>query len=107
MGVVGLGDSLVTPAMAEGVTGFLLTWSAVFGVGILLLVACGMSILKAFASSATCLGNIGPGLGRPGPAAGFGALGDMGKLIMVVLMVLGRLEFYALRALLRPRLWRA
>ena len=105
--VVRMGDSVVTRDMSEGVVGFLLTWSTVLVVGVFLLVASGMTILEALASSATCLGNIGPGLGRYGPAASFGPLAGVGKLIMVVLMVLGRLEFYALLALMRPRFWRA
>jgi trk system potassium uptake protein TrkH len=41
-----------------------------------------------------------------GPAGNFGTIGDPGKMIMIFLMLLGRLEILAVLVLLVPAFWR-
>lgn len=50
--------------------------------------------------------NIGPALGDLGPTQNYGQLGATTKMILSFLMVLGRLEFYALLVLFIPSLWK-
>ena len=50
-------------------------------------------------------GGEGPGLGGVGPAMNFGDLPGAAKFALSICMVLGRLEFYALVALLMPTFW--
>lgn len=52
------------------------------------------------------LNNIGPGLGIFGPKSNFGALSDAGKVLLSILMLLGRLEIYAVLVLILPSFWR-
>jgi trk system potassium uptake protein TrkH len=42
----------------------------------------------------SALGNSGPGMGSTGPSYSFSGLSDMGKWVMSLLMLLGRLEIY-------------
>ncbi len=53
-----------------------------------------------------CLFNIGPGLGKVGPMENFAFLHAYTKIGLSVLMLLGRLELYALLVLFSPSLWR-
>lgn len=50
--------------------------------------------------------NIGPGLGQVGPIQNFSPLEPWTKVFLSLLMVLGRLEFYAILVLFFPSLWR-
>lgn len=49
-------------------------------------------IITSFSTSASLLGNIGPGLGSFGPFTDFSLLPVSGKLFLTALMLLGRLE---------------
>ena len=61
----------------------------------------------ALASAAIAtLGNIGPGLAEVGPTCNFAFWSDWQKLVMVLLMWLGRLEVYAIAALFTAAFWR-
>jgi trk system potassium uptake protein TrkH len=59
----------------------------------------------ATASIAT-LCNIGPGLDLVGPLQNYGWFCDASKLVMSLLMALGRLEVFAIIVLFSPRFWR-
>ena len=53
------------------------------------------------------LNNIGPGLTAIGPYENFAFMPDAAKVLLSFLMVLGRLEFYAIVVLFVPRFWRS
>jgi trk system potassium uptake protein len=50
--------------------------------------------------------NIGPGLGEVGPTRNFAHLVPGTQLFLSLLMIFGRLEFFALLVLFMPSLWR-
>jgi trk system potassium uptake protein TrkH len=50
--------------------------------------------------------NIGPGLGAVGPTRNFAHLGEGSLIALSGLMLLGRLEFFAVLVLFTPSLWR-
>ena len=104
--VVRMDDATVSEAIVASVLDFALLWTATLVLGALALTACGMTMIEAVAAAGTCLGNIGPGLDRFGPAGSFADLHTAGKLCMSGLMLLGRLEFYALLVALVPRFWK-
>ena len=54
----------------------------------------------------TCLNNIGPGLGTVGPTDNFAGVPALGKLLLSVLMVMGRLELFTVFVLFLPSFWR-
>ncbi len=63
------------------------------------LVDCGSAV-------ASTLNNIGPGLGVLGPRSNYEFFSQPGKLLLTVLMLLGRLELFAILVLLLPAFWR-
>lgn len=66
----------------------------------------GMDMLTAFGCVVATLANIGPGFGDVGPADNFGHLLPATKVFLSLLMILGRLELYAILVLFVPSLWR-
>ena len=66
----------------------------------------GIDILTIFGSVIGTLANIGPGFGEVGPSSNFGHLQPASKIFLSLLMILGRLEFYAVLVLFMPSLWK-
>jgi trk system potassium uptake protein TrkH len=63
-------------------------------------------MVTAATAAIASLSNIGPGLASVGPLGDFSFFAAWQKLVMVVLMLLGRLEFFALLALMQTQFWR-
>jgi trk system potassium uptake protein TrkH len=96
-----LADSQVSSA-----TRFFALWVFTGMVGSIVLAMLGVGTTEAITGVIACLNTTGPGLGRLGPSQNFGHLSDASKLVLEALMLLGRLEFYALISLFMPGLWR-
>jgi len=63
-------------------------------------------LLDCASAVASSLNNIGPGLGVLGPAQNYSSFSAPGKLLLTLLMLLGRLELFAILVLLVPSFWR-
>ena len=92
---VRVGRRAIPEEVVTSVTTFFLLFLALFAVGGVTLAAFGLDLVSAFTASAACLGNIGPGFGLVGPAQGYALVPAPAKLILVGLMIVGRLELYA------------
>lgn len=62
----------------------------------------GLNLLESFTVAASTLCNIGPSVGTFGPTESYAAMPVFGKVWMIVLMLLGRLEIYTVLAVLVP-----
>jgi trk system potassium uptake protein TrkH len=65
------------------------------------------SFTTAAGASLACLCTIGPGLGEVGAVGNYGELTSPTKVLLSLLMVLGRLEVFAIVVMFSPRFWRA
>jgi trk system potassium uptake protein TrkH len=65
-----------------------------------------MSGLTAMSATIATLGNVGPGFGVVGPMNNFLPFSNAGKLYMVFLMWIGRLEVLSVLVVLTPSFWR-
>lgn len=65
-----------------------------------------LDLVSAAGSVTGTLFNIGPGFGEVGPMQNFAGLRAHTQLLLSFLMVLGRLEFFAVLVLFVPSLWR-
>lgn len=92
--------------MVSGIVGYFGMWFLVAGTATLAFSAMGFEPVTAVTSVLATLNNIGPGLDMVGPTRNFGWMPDAGKLLASLLMILGRLEFYAVVVLFLPRFWR-
>ena len=67
----------------------------------------GLDFITSFTSAVTVVANIGPGLGETvGPAGNFSNLPDLGKWLMSLGMILGRLEIVTFMILFTRAFWR-
>ncbi|MGM0576955.1 MAG: TrkH family potassium uptake protein [Myxococcota bacterium] len=66
----------------------------------------GVDMVTSFSAALTCVGNVGPGFGDVGPTDNFAFLPASAKLVLTFGMILGRLEFFTVLALLLPSTWR-
>ena len=82
-----------------------------FAIGTMLIMVCEsggpIDVTTAATASAATLNNIGPGLAEVSATANYGWFTPQAKLVMSLLMVLGRLEVYAIFVLFMPRFWRS
>lgn len=101
-----VGGGAVPDPIVRSVTGFFILFFTSWGVGTLLLTLDGHSLLTAATAAIATLGNIGPGLEKVGPVENFAFFSSWAKLLMVLLMWIGRLEVYAIAALANPRFWK-
>ncbi len=56
-------------------------------------------------AAASCVNNIGPGLGAAGPAASYAAFSPFSKILLSLTMLLGRLEIFPLILTFSPSTW--
>ncbi len=107
-------------ALEEGVVGavaaYLALWLLVVAASILLLLALGLDappefsqqgILTATTAVIASISNCGPGLAAVGPYGSYAFLPELSKIVLGLVMLLGRLEFAALVVLVMPRFWRS
>lgn len=102
--VIKLGYSRLHHRTLDAIWGFLGVYLASFVILLLLLLATGLDFLSAFSGLGACVSTGGLGLGQL--AENFKSLNDSAKIILVVAMLLGRLEFFTLLVLLSPSYWR-
>ncbi len=88
----------------SAVWGFFALYVALFMVFMLSLMAIGVDQVSAFSAVATCMNNLGPGLGQV--AANFQHFPEAGKWLLILAMLMGRLEIYTFLVLLAPAFWR-
>ncbi len=100
---VRIGKRNIDPRLMQGVWGFFGFYMATFALLVLLMIHAGLDERSAFAAVATCMNNLGPGLGEV--AYTFQSVSDMGKLLSIIAMLLGRLEIFTLLVLLSPGFW--
>ena len=75
-------------------------------VGWLGLVATGVELTDAFGVAVSSMGNAGMALGNFGPAYSWSALPEAGKWISSALMLVGRLEMFAIMLMFYSAFWR-
>ncbi|MDE5420919.1 TrkH family potassium uptake protein [Ancylomarina sp. DW003] len=85
---------------------FIFIYLFIFFIGGMCLLATGLDPASAFSASITSMGGIGPGLGTIGPASNFAHLTDVAKIILPILMIVGRLEVLSFLVIFTPYLWK-
>jgi trk system potassium uptake protein len=90
----------------HSILSFVSVYFIIFVIGSILLVVIGMDVKTAGGSAATCMAGIGPGIGTVGPVSNFAHLPGLGKMVLSVLMLTGRLEIYTILILFTRNFWR-
>ncbi|MBO5852416.1 MAG: TrkH family potassium uptake protein [Clostridia bacterium] len=100
---VKMNGKAVDNEIIRGATSFIIMYGAIFVISALLITAIdGVDVVTGFTSVATSINNVGPGLGRSGPAENFAFYSVFSKLILCFNMLAGRLELFPILILLSP-----
>jgi len=100
-----IGGRRVRERTLQAVWGFFAVYALTFVVLMLLMMMCGLDELSAFSAIATCMNNLGPGLGEVSQT--FAHVSSGAKLVAVLAMLIGRLEIFTVLVLLHPAFWRS
>jgi trk system potassium uptake protein TrkH len=103
---VKLGGRPVPDEVLHSVWGYFMIYLGLFILSAFLLAAMGIDVVTSFAAVAATIGNIGPGLGTVGPADNYIHIPVLGKWLLILCMLLGRLEIYTIFILFVPEFWR-
>jgi trk system potassium uptake protein TrkH len=103
---VKIGGAPVTQEVVSHISAFFILFVLVFAVGTLIMTFFTPDLQTALSSVIATLGNIGPGLGGVGALENFASIPTVGKIVLTVLMLLGRLELYTVLIILLPSFWR-
>ena len=74
--------------------------------GTIIVVITGVDPVTSAGSVATCMAGIGPGLGSVGPMSSFAHLPDITKLVLSLLMIIGRLEIITVFTIFTRTFWK-
>jgi trk system potassium uptake protein TrkH len=101
--LVTMGGKRVSESVVISVAGFCALYISLYLVLVLLLSADGLDLTTAFSAAASCLNNLGPGLGQV--ALHFQVLSDFSTWLMSFAMLVGRLEIFTILVLFIPSFW--
>ncbi len=101
-----LGDKVVSEDVMRNITGFFFLYIFIFVISSFIMTILGLDIVSAMASVAATLGNVGPGLGLVGPTQTYALIPPLGKIVLTLCMLLGRLEIYTVLILVVPEFWK-
>lgn len=87
-------DKAVGQEILLNVQAFFILYILLFVFGSILLSILGSDFLTAVGAVATCIGNVGPGMGAVGPVSNFAELPALAKWILSFFMLVGRLELF-------------
>jgi trk system potassium uptake protein TrkH len=101
-----VGKRVIPQNVVYSILGFFLLYVLIYVLISIVMAALGLDLLTAFGASASCLGNIGPGLGEVGPTDNYFAIPTLGKWILSFTMLIGRLEIYTVLVILTGSFWK-
>ncbi|MCK5220662.1 MAG: TrkH family potassium uptake protein, partial [Candidatus Aminicenantes bacterium] len=101
-----LGKRIVPKEVTFSIIGFFLLYVSLFVFISIFMTIIGLDFLTAIGASASCIGNIGPGLGNVGPTDNFAFIPAIGKWVLSFTMLIGRLEIYTILVILTSGFWR-
>ncbi len=99
-----LGGRTVSDRVINAVWGFYGLYIAMFCLFSLLVMATGVDLVTAVSAVATCINNLGPGLGEV--ASTMQGMNDAAKWMLSLVMIMGRLEVFTLVVLFTGDFWR-
>lgn len=103
---VRVGSTVVESSLVSAVNLYIIVYFLFMFIGAALLCMMGVDYMDAFSASISNLGNVGPGFGNVGSLDNFSQIPVMGKFILALQMLFGRLEIYSLVIMLTIWKWR-
>jgi trk system potassium uptake protein len=103
---VRVGEKVIDQNILRNIMGFIVMYLIIFGAGTLFMTALGFDFLSSAGASIATLGNIGPAWGSFGPTDDYAHIPFVGKWVLSLLMLIGRLELFTVLVLFTPYFWK-
>ena len=103
---VRVNGKVLAPEVVNKVIAFLCIYVLLIAVGGIVLTATGTPLVDAFFSAFSCIGNTGLGAGVTGYGGSYDIISDIGKWVLSLLMLMGRLELFTVLLLFTRTFWR-
>ena len=101
-----IGDTVMPEKTISRIMSLTVLYLAILWGGFLVMSALGLDLETALSSVVASISNVGPGLAGVGPYETFAWIPDIGKGVLIVMMLAGRLELFTLLVLFVPSFWR-
>ena len=101
-----LNGNIVAENTNISILSFVVLYLFLFILGTIIVVLTGVDTITASSSVATCMAGIGPGLGTVGPMSNYAHLPDASKIVLSILMIIGRLEIITVFAIFTRTFWK-
>ena len=85
---------------------FVVLYLFLFLLGTIIIVITGVDPITASSSVATCMAGIGPGMGSVGPGSNFAQIPEISKVVLSILMIIGRLEIITIFTIFTRTFWK-
>jgi trk system potassium uptake protein TrkH len=104
--VVRLNGKLLDEKSNISIISFIVLYIFLFIIGTIILTAVGSDPVTSASSVATCMAGIGPGLGTVGPMSNYSDMPEISKIVLSLLMIIGRLEIMTVFVLFGKSFWK-
>jgi trk system potassium uptake protein len=101
-----LNGKSVTENTNISILSFVVLYLFLFVLGTVIIVITGVDPVTASSSAATCMAGIGPGLGSVGPLSNFSGMPEISKVVLSLLMIIGRLEIITVFTIFTRTFWK-
>jgi trk system potassium uptake protein TrkH len=102
-----IGERVVPETVRIAVLGLFAAWIGVFGIATFIVaLQKELTPLSSVTAVAATLNDVGPGLGQVGATESYEIVDPLGRFVLTVCMLLGRLEIFTVVALLSPAFWK-
>lgn len=97
---------LIDDDTVNSVGAYYMVYFAVIALAALLISIDGFSVETNFSAAISCMNNIGPGLDAVGAVMNYSGFSNFSKLILTLVMLIGRLELFPMLVLFFPATWK-
>jgi trk system potassium uptake protein len=101
-----LNGKVVSESTNNSILSFVILYLFLFLIGTVIVVATGVDPVTSASSVATCMAGIGPGLGQVGPMSNFAHMPEVSKVVLSLLMIIGRLEIITVFTIFSRSFWK-
>lgn len=106
LATIKLNGKVVSESTNISIVSFVILYLFIFIVGTVIVTITGVDPVTSASSVATCMAGIGPGLGTVGPMSNFAHIPEISKVVLSLLMIIGRLEIITVFALFTRSFWK-
>ena len=96
----------ISQQTTNNVMAFMVFYIMILVVTTLVFCSLGIDFDESLGAAVSAIGNVGPSIGQYGPAGTYASFPEVGKWVMTIVMLIGRLEIFTVLLLFTPALWK-